>query len=259
MEKQLSKLIKEGREGEAKEFLQNNPTLNVNWQNQEGWTALHWACGNGGDGILLLLLAHPDIVLNLKTNGGRTPFYVACRQAHLSCVRLLLKDSRVKVNEPSSGGHTPLRSATFQGHTEVIRWWIASGREMDLGQPGNDRTDAIEIAERCQVKALAVLLRKFKENPAEARHEVRVELGCRDELAAEVFALVVFVSDGLLEVRRRTQNKKTLPNRARFFRITGLLPLELQMILCYRLVGSAKEVILGKVSEAAFRDLAQRI
>ena len=31
----------------------------------------------------------------------------------------------------------------LDGHLEVIKWWIASGREMDLGQPGNEKNDAI--------------------------------------------------------------------------------------------------------------------
>jgi len=46
---------------------------------------------------------------------------------------------------------------------------------------------------------------------------------------------------------------------ARFFLIARQLPLELQMVLCFRLVGSAKEIIPGKESEAAFKSLATRI
>jgi len=66
---------------------------------------------------------------------------------------------------------------------------------------------------------------------------VRVELG--GELAAEMFAQVVFVSDGLLQV-----NDTTTPSpAARFFSIVKRLPLELQMLLCFRQVGSAKEII----------------
>ena len=52
-------------------------------------------------------------------------------------VRELLKDSRVKVNEPQKDGYTSLWSAAADGHLDVIKWWIASGREMDLGKPGD--------------------------------------------------------------------------------------------------------------------------
>jgi len=84
---------------------------------------------------------------------------------------------------------------------------------------------------------------------------VRLELGLLDELAAEVFALVVFVSDGLLQIKDTT----TPSPAARFFKIARSLPLELQMLLCYRLVRSDKEIIPGKESEVAFKSLAKRL
>jgi len=82
-----------------------------------------------------------------------------------------------------------------------------------------------------------------------------VELGLLDDLAAEMFALVVFVSDGLLQIKDTT----TPSPAARFFIIATKLPLELQMVLCYRLMESMKEIITGKESEVAFKELATSI
>ena len=102
---------------------------------------------------------------------------------------------------------------------------------------------------------MVTLLERFKDNPLETRHTMRVELGLLDDLAAEMFALVVFVSDGLLKV-----NITATPSpAARFFTIASRLPLELQMLLCFRQVGSAKEIIPGKDSEVAFKELAMRL
>ena len=70
-----------------------------------------------------------------------------------------------------------------------------------------------------------------------------------------MFALVVFVSDGLLEIKDTT----TRTPAARFFSIARRLPLELQMMLCHRVVGSAKEIIPGKDSEVAFKELARKL
>jgi len=94
----------------------------------------------------------------------------------------------------------------------------------------------------------------------ETNYAVRVELGFVDELAAEMFALVVFVSDGLLQVKKRV-NPKSKP-AARFFRIASRLPLarlplELQMVLCCHGMGSPKEVISGQDSGAAFKRLSK--
>ena len=83
---------------------------------------------------------------------------------------------------------------------------------------------------------------------------MRVELGFLDDLAAEMFALVVFVSDGLLQI-----NDTTPSPAARFFSIATQLPLELQMVLCYHVVGETKEIISGKDSEVAFKELARRL
>ena len=173
-----------------------------------------------------------------------------------SCVREMLKDSRVDVNEPDFSGYTPLWNAAWYGSLDIIKWWIASGREMDLGKPGDvDNTDAIGGAKKNGWTEVASLLERFKENPEETRHMVRVELGWYDDLAAEMFALVVFVSDGLLQV----DNPVDTTPAARFFRISTQLPLELQMVLCYRVVGLSKEIISGNDSEAAFKSLAKRI
>jgi ankyrin repeat protein len=93
-----------------------------------------------------MLLAHPDIDVNQKSTGGQSPFIWACESERTACVRLLLKDPRVEINDPDNNGYTPLWYAAANGHLEVIKWWIASGREMDLGQPENWKNDAIGVA-----------------------------------------------------------------------------------------------------------------
>jgi len=80
-----------------------------------------------------------------------------------------------------------------------------------------------------------------------------MELGWYDVMAAEMFALTVFVSDELLQI------EVTTPTAARFFNIARRLPLELQMIICHRVVGSRKEIIRDQDSEVAFKSLAESL
>jgi len=238
------------------ELMRQDPGFKVNMsQDVLGRTILHLACdGDRSSAVIPLLLAHPGINVNAKTKDGQTPFYSACG-GRPSCVRELLKDSRVKVNEPAKDGSTPLWFAARYGFLDVMKWCIASGREIDLGEPGNARTDAIGLADRYGYSDVVTLLERFKENRVETNYAVRVELGFVDELAAEMFALVVFVSDGLLQVKKRV-NPKSKP-AARFFRIASRLPLELQMVLCCHGMGSPKEVISGQDSGAAFKRLSK--
>ena len=258
MEERLYEAADAGNLSEVKRLIEDNPSLSVNWRNERdcGRTPLHRACARGYAAIVSVLLAHPHIDVNQKDEGGDTPFLNVCLHGRTSCSRLLLKDPRVSLGEPENDGYTPLYWAAFGGYLEVIRWWIASGREIDLGEQGNWRTDAVLAAEEMDFTDVVTLLQGFKDNPAETRHVVRVELGMHDELAAEMFALVVFVSDGLLDVDEEDGGS---PPAARFFAIAARLPLELQMVLCYRLVDSARVILHRKDGELAFRDLARTL
>ena len=156
--------------GDAKELAKlmgQDPGFDVNEQDEDGWTFLHLTCaGDSRSAVIPILLAHPDIDVNLKTNLESTPFMCACYNGYASCARQLLKDSRVKVNERDKNGETPLRCAAYGGYLDVIKWWIASGREMDLGKPGDvDKTDAIGGAKESNKTEVVTLLERFKENP----------------------------------------------------------------------------------------------
>ena len=102
----------------------------------------------GYDSVASILLACPNIDVNLKSTHGWTPFLWPCSFGRTSCVRLLLKDQRVNVNELTSKGTTALWWAAQSGHLDIVTWWIASGREVDLGEPENEKTDAIGVPER---------------------------------------------------------------------------------------------------------------
>ena len=258
MEKRFFQAVGNGDVKEVEEILRSNPGARINGKNDRwnGRTALTKACENDHDSVVSILLAHPDIDVNLKTRNGSTPFLRACSTCSTKCVRLLLKDSRVLVNEPDKDGSTPLWKMAANGYVDGIRWWIASGREMNLGEPGDDNSDALFIATLLEEAEVKSLLERFQKNKEKTRRVVRVEIGWYNEKVGDVFALVVFASDGLLQVSQRS---RAVNPAARFFAIATQLPLELQMVLCFRAVGSAKDIIPGLVSEEAFRDLASSI
>ena len=176
--------------GDAKklaELMRQDPGFNVSNDhgNGNGWTLLHFAClGSDRSAVIPLLLAYPGINVNLKDIDEQTPFYWACA-GFASCVREILKDSRVEVNEPDNDGSTPLYLAAFDGRLDILKWWIASGREVDLGEPGDvGKTDAIGVAKKYGETEVVTLLERFKSDAAQTRHAVRVELGWYDEAAS---------------------------------------------------------------------------
>jgi len=236
--------------------------MNINWRNQ--WTPLHNASYCGQVEVVKLLLAHPNIDVNVKHESGQTPFSLVCQKDKVSVVQVLLKDPRVDITLDDNFGGTPLWHASRNECPEVIEWLIASGR--DLGDVKNRRAKwygkdytALEVARKYEKTEVVSLLEKFLTNPAQTRHEIRVNLKFSD---TEVFALTVFLCDDLLQLKPDSHLAAILDHAAAatatlFFTIAKRLPMELQMILCHRVVGSMKQNILRKDSEAAFKSLAR--
>ena len=193
---------------------------------------------------------------------GQTPFLFACLYVHLLVVRML-KDPHVDATLDDGNGCTPLWYASRWGYCKVIEWLIASGRDLgDIenkkGNWGIENYSALEIARWQEMSEVESLLELFMANPEKIRSMVRVKLGMW-MMAAELFAIVVFLCDDLLQLKPASHPAAPKPTAVRFFTIASKLPMELQMILCRRVVGSMKQNILRKDSEAAFKSLAREL
>ena len=270
IEKKLYDAAQKNRVSEVSSLLRDHPGINVNWKGKDQWTALLAASYEGHVEVVKLLLEHPNILVNLRSNNGNTPFLLGCEHGRVSVVQVLLKDPRVDVTLSDHNGRTPLWWASCYGKHEVVEWLIASGR--DLGDIKNKKGDywmdgrdyhALEIARKSNKTEAVSLLERFVANPALTRYEIRVKLGLLDDLAAEIFALTVFLCDDLLQLKPASHSAATPDHAAtaatRFFALASKLPLELQMILCHRAVGSTKQNILHQDSEAAFKSLARTL
>jgi hypothetical protein len=261
---QLYNASKYGHFERAETLLRDNPSLDVNWKTQIGLTALH--CASGGDyaEIVKLLLAHPAININVQTVSGFTPLLFTCANNQESAVKLLLRNPRVVVSLPNNEGHTPLWWASFHGYLKMIEWLIASGRDLgDLNLKGKHNGGlgytALEIARKNNHTEIVSLMERFMVNPTLTHHQVCMKLDLPNALAAEIFALIVFTCDGLLQLKLTSVASTTSLPAARFFTIAARLPMELQMTLCNTVVGSTKQNLLGKDSEPAFKSLARTL
>ena len=260
MEQRLAKAAEWGHLEEVKTFLCDNPSLDINWKDKFQRTALHSAAFGGNSEIVQLFLAHPDIHVNVQATLGHTPFSLASMKGHISVVRLLLKDPRVDVTLTNADGHTPLWYASFEGNWEVVEWLIASGRNLGAltkkGAFAGKRYTTLDIARKRNKDHVVAVLERFTANPGQTRNELRMKLGLRDDLAAELFSATIFLCDGLLHLK--PANTATAPI-SRFFVIAKKLPMELQMILCNYAFGVLKQNIRQQHAEAAFKSLAMTL
>jgi ankyrin repeat protein len=262
-------------------MLLEHPRIDVNLPDHDGMTAFSLACENGSVELVSIMLRNPRIEVNLADKENVTPFFVACQNGHKKVVELLLADHRIDVNVPNIHGSTSLWIASQNGHLPVVQIMLVSGRIFDLqkktvaGQGGWNSKSAAEIARlqstRTEMDAdesevefllakkhgvpIANLLDFFEQDPHSVRAMLRRLPGIRDPYIGEVFALVVFLSDGL--VRLKCDSEENADMR-RFFLITQSVHMDLQMLLCNRLFDSPQDIVLTKHSEPAFRKFAKQ-
>lgn len=285
VEDQLLKAVQRNDVEAFLSVLHQHPDLDINYSDHHHhqFTCLHYASWNGSLPLVRLLLQHPGINVNQATEQGSYPLFLACANGHVEVVKELLLDPRVTdINIPirQNGGQTPLWSAARQGRLDLVKWLIASGRFLDptLRNGKHDKhpkTSPLEVAVKLERQEVAELLQRFQLDPVGTRAEIQRELGLERSQGAEVFVLAVFLTDGYLRIVDReperdrerdrrgaaaAQKESALPKerlaRLRsFWRVMSQLPLELQMVLANRYVGSAGAFIRPEDSEAAFRKL----
>ena len=246
-----------------KRVLEENPGLDINWKNpaRYDWTFLHIATSRGHTEVAEILLTQPLIEVNAMGLSGLTALCLACQRGSSDIVRLLCEDPRVDVNlTANKAKYFPLFKAASWNQPQAVKWLIAlRGEDLDLEKKasydGTNWTTPLEIARARGLPQMISLLEKFTVNPALTQCELRVELGLHGSLASQIFALVVFLCDDLLKIKQGEAHTAA----GGFFAIATTLPMELQMLLCHRVMRSTKQNIISKDSEYSFKQLAKAL
>ncbi|OUM67236.1 hypothetical protein PIROE2DRAFT_58917 [Piromyces sp. E2] len=113
---------------EIVELLLDHSNIDVNIQDNLGYTALICAAGNNHKETVELLLGHPNagdrIDVNLQDKKGGSALIYAVNENHKEIVKLLLNHPNVKdkinVNIKHNNGGTALMQATLHGYKEVV-------------------------------------------------------------------------------------------------------------------------------------------
>ena len=259
---------------EVVSLLLADPRIDPNKADDDnGATPFFIACQEGHKEVVSLLLADPRIDPNKASNEGVTPFFMACQNGHREVVSLLLADPRINPNMPTNDQSTPLWFASQNGHLAVVQHLLALGREIDTGKRSdvNNKTaaeqgramgtadkednDTEEAYERSKTNGplCADVIDEYEHDPVTVRNRLRRQPGLLEHFIGHLFALVVFYSDSFVVMNEKLAH----PDTRRFFKITSRLPLEIQMIICNRIFGSPKDIIISRDSEPGFQLLAR--
>ena len=254
--------------------------VNVNMGFAELVSPFSFACELGLTDLVALMLKDPRIDTNCLDIEGCTPFLVASMNGLAEVVWLLLEDDRIDVNRPNSLHSSPLWLAAQNGHLMVVQLLLMSGRDVNTAmksmgdeqvwanksaaeiarfQAARDEKDEWETLEEFTLSKghgiiIAEWIERFEEDPEAIRRALRVLPGLRDRLIGEVFALAVFLADEFVVLCGHDGESEAT---RRFFEVAAVLSMDMQMVLCNRVFGSAKELVLSKNSEPAFQKFAK--
>ncbi|XP_048721813.1 caskin-1 isoform X4 [Caretta caretta] len=112
----VQKLLQRPKPGKAK-LLGSAKRVNVNFQDTDGFSALHHAALNGNTELISLLL-EAQAAVDIKDNKGMRPLHYAAWQGKKEPMKMVLKAGS-SVNVQSDEGQIPLHLAAQHGHYDV--------------------------------------------------------------------------------------------------------------------------------------------
>lgn len=258
-ERELMDAARDGNEQEVFRILHEHPEVDVNHFEFYRSPALHLAAEMGHHKAVSLLMHHPNIDVNHQNARGLTALYLACRKGRESCARILIEDLRVDLNKTNEYGYPPFNVAALRGHTEIVKAGIASGKPIDFEEENKSNRSLVSILRDREFehheayREIVEILERFYADPHKTRRDIQIELGIVDKHAAKLYAVLMFLCDGLVKIQGQCANT----NASRFFAMGSRLPLELQMVLCRRAAESSKDGISSEVAEQEFRAMAR--
>ena len=119
---ELLKFSKKGDKEKVLELL-NNPKININYKNENGWTALHYACDEGNLKIVEILIKdHIDI--NIKNNDKKTALHLSAFRGYFDITKLLI-DNGADLNALDNENNLAIHLCSMNGHSELLNYILS--------------------------------------------------------------------------------------------------------------------------------------
>lgn len=122
-------LVLTAEQTEAPKCLQE---LDLNAQDRDGYTALHYACINKHVHTVQVLSSQNECNVNLKDSQQRTPLHRAVECLQFALVKVLLERKDIDVNVQNHHGWTPLHYASYNQMQRTCSLLIDRGANVEL-------------------------------------------------------------------------------------------------------------------------------
>jgi ankyrin repeat protein len=122
LEEQFREASRNGNLDKVKKCMMQN--VDVNAQDSNGWTALHFACQNGRTDIVGYLVREGKVDVSLNDMDGWTALHKASKEGHLELVHFLVRNGKADVEGQSTGGWRALHCSSDNGFFEVTQFLV---------------------------------------------------------------------------------------------------------------------------------------
>ncbi len=146
-------------------ILKARKDIDLNAQDEDGFTALMHAIYRGHGTCATLLLSNSSIKVNIQNNGGQTALMLAGMYNRYDIVRRLCTlDTEINMQDhgrfhttPSTGGNTALMYAVREGHTKIVELLLARPN-IDINAQDSAGTTALIYAVMMRSNEIVQLL-----------------------------------------------------------------------------------------------------
>ena len=122
LNKSLLKNSKKGDKEKVLEILSNKDKININYQNENGWSALHFACDEGNLKVVeILIKAH--IELNLTNNEKKTPLHISVSHGYFDISKLLIENN-ANLDCVDNEKNLAIHLCALHGHNELLSYML---------------------------------------------------------------------------------------------------------------------------------------
>ena len=106
--------------------------ININYQNENGWSALHFACDEGNLKIVEILLK-AQIDVNLLTNEKKTAIHFAASRGYFDISKLLI-EKKANLNLCDNEKNLPVHLCAMTTHNELLNYLLEQNPQSALSK-----------------------------------------------------------------------------------------------------------------------------
>ncbi|EAT38489.1 AAEL009626-PA, partial [Aedes aegypti] len=141
----------------VRELLNNDFTIDVTLQDENGFTALHRASKFGLEDCVKHLLVR-GAGINTQANNGQTAFHIAAQENHPDCMKQLLRNQSLDVTIKDKKGFTALHYAATWGIVEHLKQIVERGASDDILNAQTNEGETLHYATSNDLEDYTVLL-----------------------------------------------------------------------------------------------------